>query len=632
MAAIRCEGLCRRFGETTAVEGLTLEVGAGELFGLVGPDGAGKTTTLRLLASIMEPTGGEAFVGGFSVSSQAEEVKGIIGYMSQRFGLYPDLSVIENIRFYADIYSISKKEREERIPRLLAFSNLAEFQKRRAADLSGGMKQKLGLCCALIHTPKILLLDEPTNGVDPVSRRDFWRILQTLLREGVTIFLATSYLDEAERCARIGLISGGKLLAAGTPAEVKGLFEGEIISALVQNPRESVFALSKEWKRGDVSIFGERLHLSSEEKESLGAAKEAMGAAGVEFSEIGVVEPTLEDVFLSVLGKKGAGDYWATASASKAASGGVTVAVENLTKRFGEFTAVDNVSFEVRAGEIFGFLGPNGAGKSTTIRMLCGLLSPTSGGGRVAGFEIASQAELIKSSIGYMSQKFSLYGGLTVEENMDFFAGIYAIPQNRKKERKEWVAQMAGLADLRERKADSLAAGQKQRLALGCAVMHEPPILFLDEPTSGVDPVSRRRFWNLIHSMAGRGVTVFVTTHYMDEAEYCGRLGMIYRGKLVALASPDLLRREKMRGEVMEITCRDPAEALEVVEVVNGVREAALFGAKIHAVAESFSQTSPLVFETLSQRGFSPLSPARISPSLEDVFVSLITGDEGRRG
>jgi ABC-2 type transport system ATP-binding protein len=303
---------------------------------------------------------------------------------------------------------------------------------------------------------------------------------------------------------------------------------------------------------------------------------------------------------------------------------GLSVSVRDLTKRFGAFTAVDRISFDVRAGEIFGFLGPNGAGKSTTIRMLCGILSPTSGGGTVAGFDIAREPERIKQNIGYMSQRFSLYEDLTVEENIDFYGGIYRIPADRKAARKEWVLGMAGLADRRKAPAGALPGGWKQRLALGCAILHEPPVLFLDEPTSGVDPISRRNFWELIHGLAAGGVTVFVTTHYMDEAEYCDRLGLVYRGQLAGLGSPRELKDRLMTEEIVEIRCDRPQDAIGPVAAVPGVRGAALFGRAIHATVARSGDAVPDIREALSAAGFAPGPIERIAPTLEDVFVSVV--------
>jgi ABC-2 type transport system ATP-binding protein len=481
--AIKMTNLTKRFGDLTAVSDLSLSIPRGELFGLVGSDGAGKTTTLRMLTGVLDADSGEARVLD-CLCGELEPVRSRIGYMSQRFGLYPDLTVMENIRFHADIFGVARTEWLPRADRLLAMSGLTPFTRRRAGALSGGMKQKLGLCCALIHTPEVLFLDEPTNGVDPVSRRDFWRILDTLLSEGVTIVVATAYLDEAERCHRVGLLHHGQLLACDSPQNLKQL------------------------------------------------------------ADPAITNPGLEDVFIMVMGK-GTDTTVKRRPAPDLKSAEPAVTLVSLARRFGDFIAVNNVSFTVPKGEIFGFLGPNGAGKSTTIRMLCGILEPSSGSGSVAGFDVCTQAEKIKENIGYMSQKFSLYEDLTVEENIAFYGGIYRLPASELSERADWVIEMAGLTERRTSKAGELSAGWRQRLALGCALLHNPPIIFLDEPTAGVDPLNRRRFWQLIHQLAADGVTVFVTTHYMDEAEYCDRLALIYRGELVAVGTPQELKQQR---------------------------------------------------------------------------------------
>lgn len=308
------------------------------------------------------------------------------------------------------------------------------------------------------------------------------------------------------------------------------------------------------------------------------------------------------------------------------------VHVKDLERRFGDFKAVNRVSFGVAKGEIFGFLGPNGAGKSTTIRMLCGILAPTGGEGTVAGYNIRTEAEQIKAHIGYMSQKFSLYEDLTVEENIDFYSGIYRIPAQRKAERKEWAIEMADLREHRHSKTGTLSSGWKQRLSLGCAVLHEPPIIFLDEPTSGVDPMSRRQFWELIYELAGRGITIFVTTHYMDEAEYCDRIGLVYRGELIALGSPEKLKTELMKEDVLEIQCERPQEAMEAIELLASVREVALFGKGLHVVAPDGPAAEAEIRNLLTDRAYPVQNIGAIVPSLEDVFVSLIEARDRQEG
>ncbi len=588
--AIIASSLTKRFGNgvaqnVVAVDNLSFQVHAGEIFGLVGPDGAGKSTTLRMLASIMEPTSGGASIAGYDVITQSEQVKDQLAYMSQRFGLYPDLTVMENISFYADLYGVSKKGRVLKIDELLNFSQMSPFKKRRAGNLSGGMKQKLQLVCALIHTPRVLLLDEPTNGVDPVSRRDFWKILYRLLKENVSILVTTAYLDEAERCDRIGLIDHGKMVAVGTMSEIRCLMRGKIISIRSSRAKEINRLLQSHQKPinpdmkkkteidelsevniDNVNLFGDRVHVVSVNIDKAEHyCRMIMDSSNIEYKEIKEITPSLEDVFVSILGDKNKEGAASPDSATnyppllhthpeniledqslvtQITPAIPAVTVKKLTRRFGNFTAVNSISFEVPRGEIFGFLGPNGAGKSTTIRMLCGLLEPTEGEGTVSGFDVKTQAEEIKQNIGYMSQKFSLYEDLTVEENINFYGGIYGLKGKTLELRKDWAVEMAGLKDHRKSLTRILSGGWKQRLALACAILHEPPIIFLDEPTSGVDPISRRGFWNLIYEMAEAGITIFVTTHYMDEAEYCDRIALIYGGNMIAMGTPIELKTE----------------------------------------------------------------------------------------
>jgi ABC-2 type transport system ATP-binding protein len=586
--AIHAVGLSRSFGQLAAVTSLDLEVARGEIYGLVGPDGAGKTTTLRMLSGILDPSSGSATVAGHDVATAAEHVKDNIAYMSQRFGLYADLSVAENIDFYAELYGVPHASRGARVDELLDFSNMRPFRRRLAAKLSGGMKQKLQLICALVHTPRVLLLDEPTNGVDPLSRRDFWNILYGLLSQDVAILVTTAYLDEAERCTRVGLLDNGRLLAQGTPEKVKQLMRGSIVAVTSHRARDAYHLLLTQLRSGTASLFGDTVHITASDAAStVREVARLLTAAGVPFSEPRELPPTIEDVFISVMGKQDeTAAEPAPAEAKPApqaavAEPGVAVVVEGLTRRFGDFVAVDDVSFSVRQGEVFGFLGPNGAGKSTTIRMLCGLLRPSAGRGRVGGYDVYAEPERIKAVIGYMSQRFSLYEDLRVEENIDFYGGIYGLSGDRLRERREWAIAMAGLQDRRRSMTHVLSGGWKQRLALACAVLHEPPIVFLDEPTSGVDPLSRRRFWDLIYEMAGRGVTVFVTTHYMEEAEYCDRVALIYHGRLIAMDSP----RELKHGLGRKLAAAGERDA--------GGEEAA--------------------------------------PSMEDVFVALIEEEDRRR-
>ncbi len=641
--AIVAQNLSKRFGELLAVDSLSLGIQPGEIFGIVGPDGAGKSTTLRMLAGIMNPTSGTARVIGFDTQTDSDHVKDNIAYMSQRFGLYADLTVQENIDFYADLYGMPRRARDTRIERLLDFSGMRPFRKRLAGKLSGGMKQKLQLMCALIHTPKALLLDEPTNGVDPLSRRDFWRILYQLLKEDVAILVTTAYLDEAERCGHVALLDHGRFLASGTPREVKQLMRGTILSIRSPDARKASVLLRGKLDCESVEVFGDNVHVVTNDFEKAKSESIALlDTAGLRYEDMRAQVVSLEDVFVSVLGSEAgnigkcvpvSSDSEPTNEPSIVTRGnGIAVKVENLTRRFGNFTAVNKVSFDVPTGQIFGFLGPNGAGKSTVIRMLCGLLQPSDGGGTVAGFDVNTQPELIKQNIGYMSQKFSLYEDLTVEENIDFYGGIYGLEGPRLESRKTWALEMSGLTEHRRSLASILSGGWKQRMALACAILHEPPIIFLDEPTSGVDPLSRRRFWDLIYKMADRGITIFVTTHYMEEAEYCDRIALIFRGHIIAMGTPLELKTKMMHEQIIDIRCADPQDVMDKLEALPEVKDIALFGAGMHAVVSDASAAERAVRHKLEDLDVRIERIEKITPSMEDVFVSLIEESEREDG
>ena len=619
------------------MEDLSLVVNRGEIYGLVGPDGAGKTTTLRMLAGLLDPSGGRARVAGCDLPEQGAEVKTHLAYMSQRFGLYPDLTVDENINFYADLYGMSRKARESRLDELLDFSNMRPFRKRQAGKLSGGMKQKLQLICALIHTPEVLLLDEPTNGVDPVSRRDFWRILYRMLKGGVAILVTTAYLDEAERCNRIGLMDRGRILVQDSPEKVRRSMPMAILAVHCEQSRQACRILRQRLADAvSVDIFGDSIHIVCRDPDqTTRMASTLLGKENILIQEIRRIPPSLEDVFVNTIAAPQA-DTPDSASAennarprtSERTQGVGAVQVRDLTRRFGDFVAVDRLSLTVSAGEIFGFLGPNGAGKSTTIRMLCGLLSPSEGGGMVAGCDIVGQAEAIKQRIGYMSQKFSLYEDLTVSENINFYGGIYGLEGQRMAERRAWATRMAGLEGRENQPTRLLAGGWKQRLALACAILHRPPIVFLDEPTSGVDPLSRRRFWDLIYDMAGRGRTVFVTTHYMEEAEYCDRVAMIYQGRMIALGSPRELKDRLVDETILDLRCPQPQDLMDALSAVEGVRDVALFGAGLHLKVDDADIAERHIRRLSGDLGLSEVTLAKIVPTMEDVFVALIEKED----
>lgn len=534
----------------TALDGVDFDVRAGEITGLVGPDGAGKTTLIRLLAGLMKPNDGRIIVNGINVTADPESVHPHIGYMPQRFGLYEDLSVQENLNLYADLRDLKKDERQDTFARLLDFTDLDRFRGRLAGNLSGGMKQKLGLACALINTPKLLLLDEPGVGVDPVSRRELWKMVKDLTSEGIGIVWSTAYLDEAEACDHVHLLNHGKKLFGGKPGDLTDSVRNRVfrLDNFAGNKRKVLAsALNRDGIR-DGTIQGSAIRLLFTEN----AKPDIEGLDGAENGRLTPVEPRFEDAFIDILGGGPDGssslarDYRDIEETSKP-----QIVADRMTKKFGDFTAAHDIDFSVKRGEIFGLLGPNGAGKSTTFKMLCGLLSPTEGNGSVAGYDLRHSRADARGALGYMAQKFSLYGELSVQQNLDFFAGIYGLSGKTSKHRIKTMIDTFELRPFLNSDAGGIPLGFKQRLALCCAVMHQPPVLFLDEPTSGVDPTTRREFWQHINGLVEKGVTVLVTTHFMEEAEYCDRIALIYRAETIAFGTPDDLKKEasQMAGD-----------------------------------------------------------------------------------
>jgi drug efflux transport system ATP-binding protein len=552
--AVDIRAVAKRFGDVTALGGFDACIEAGQLTGLVGPDGAGKTTLMRIMAGLMTPTGGSVTVAGHDVAREAAAIHEVTGYMPQRFGLYEDLSVAENLTLYADLKGVGERDRTVAFARLLEFTRLGPFMDRLAGRLSGGMKQKLGLACALLATPRVLLLDEPSVGVDPVSRRELWRMVQALTDEGIAVVWSTAYLDEAEQCAHVLLLNGGRLEFAGPPGELTRRIAGRSFRlAGATGDRRALLAATLELPgTRDAVIQGEAVRAVLDEHASRSGLDEVAARVG---ATVTAASPRFEDAFIDLLGG-GPGGRSALAERMPVVdiAAGVTVECRDLTRRFGDFTATDHVSFEVRRGEIFGLLGPNGAGKSTTFKMLCGLLEPTAGTARVAGHDLRRASSDAKRNLGYMAQKFSLYGLLSVRQNLDFFSGVYDLTGSARRERVEEMIDTFQLQRFLRSSPESLPLGYKQRLALACALMHRPPVLFLDEPTSGVDPITRREFWTHINGLVRKGVTVLVTTHFMDEAEYCDRVALMYRARVIALAPPDDLKRRSATS-----ACPDPS-------------------------------------------------------------------------
>ena len=464
MNAIEVNNISKSYGKVKALDGVSFSVGKGEVFGLIGPDGAGKTSMYRILCTLLLPDSGTATVDGFDTVTQMNDIRRRVGYMPGRFSLYQDLTVQENLKFFATLFGTTIEEGYDSIKAI--YSQIERFRNRKAGALSGGMKQKLALSCALVHQPSVLFLDEPTTGVDPVSRKELWELLLMLKERDITIVASTPYLDEVRRCERVAFLDHGRIRGIDTPETILDRF------ADIFNP------------------------------------------PGIDHAKGGEVkdEPVIE--------------------------------VSHLVKAFGSFYAVDDISFSVKRGEIFGFLGANGAGKTTAMHMLTGLNQPTSGSGRVVGFDIRTEYEQIKKHIGYMSQKFSLYEDLTVAENIRLFAGIYGMKDEEIRRKTDELLERLQFTEHKNTLVSSLPLGWKQKLAFSVSIFHEPGVVFLDEPTGGVDPATRRQFWELIYEAAGRGITVFVTTHYMDEAEYCDRISIMVDGKISAIGSPDELKEK----------------------------------------------------------------------------------------
>ncbi|MCP5194659.1 MAG: ABC transporter ATP-binding protein [Pseudomonadales bacterium] len=539
---ILIDGLVKHFGDTTALDGISARIRGGRLTGIVGPDGAGKTTLMRCLAALMLPSEGSISVCGLDVATRGDAIHEITGYMPQRFGLYEDLTVRENMALYADLRGLDAGPGGELFARLLGFTGLAPFSKRLAGALSGGMKQKLGLACALMARPKVLLLDEPSVGVDPVSRQDLWRMVQELVAEGMAVVWSTAYLDEAESCQEVLLLSAGKIVFDGPPQDLTArLHDRSYLMRDIRGNRRLALTEGLQLpgvRDGVIQGASVRLVLAQ------GAGiEEITGLAQAYDARLVPAPARFEDAFIDLLGGGPGGvSGIAARMAPIPQRDGVMVRCQDLTKRFGDFTATSNISFDVQQGEILGLLGPNGAGKSTTFKMLCGLIRPTSGVAEVAGLDLRRSPGRAKIQLGYMAQKFSLYGPLSVRQNLDFFAGIYGLGRARRRERVQEMIEIFELGPLLDRSPDDIPLGFKQRLALACALMHRPKVLFLDEPTSGVDPITRREFWTHITGLVGKGVTVLVTTHFMDEAEYCDRVALVNRSQLIALDTPDQLK------------------------------------------------------------------------------------------
>ena len=626
--AIDVRDLKKHYGAIEAVRGISFDVQRGEIYGLIGADGAGKTTTFQILAGVMEATGGIAQIFG----RPARDARSRTGYLTQTFSLYPDLSVSENIRYIGDLRNVPAEEIAERGGRYLKMFDMDRFSNRLAAQLSGGMRQKLALVCALVSEPDILLLDEPTTGVDPVSRREFWDTLAHLAGQGLTVLIATPYLDEAERCHRIALIHLGKILQIGTPDELRDSLHAKRIELGTPDLRKALQALQKvadpKGDIFDVQRFGDRLELLTHSPEAAQRKmEEVMHAEGLPIDNVRMDEPTLENTFVATLrslGGEARDTPFPARHDHKAKRGQIAIGAEHITKKFGSFTAVHDVSLQVRYGEIYGLLGANGAGKTTTIKMLCGLLEASTGSMQLAGERGAFRSTQIRQQIGYMSQKFSLYDDLSIGENLDFFGGVYGVPEEELKEKERWVLDFSGLEGKEQQITRSLPGGWKQRVAFGSAIMHEPAIVFLDEPTSGVDPLARRAFWMMINRLADAGTAVLVTTHYLEEAEQCNRLGFMVAGELLEEGTPSEIKG-RQKGHLLEFRVDEPQRAADLLKSETQRWRVALFGKRLHIITDGGVEDGIRENTQRLEAGGVRVMGAREGRfSLEDVFISVV--------
>jgi ABC-2 type transport system ATP-binding protein len=656
--AISVRHLRKHYGSLEALKGIHFSVKPGEIFGLIGPDGAGKTTTFQILAGVMEATAGEVVVLG----TEPRHARLNLGYVTQRFSLYTDLSIEENLRYSAGLRHVPTAQFELRADDLLRRMDLDRFRDRLASQLSGGMKQKLALCCALVTQPKILLLDEPTTGVDPVSRREFWDLLAAVATEGVTVVAATPYLDEAERCHRLALIYAGEIQQVGTLQELRDslgmqrlevraepleaaeavLMQGlprelppptlEKGGRLVRDdhsPLEKAAATAEAPPASalvDVQTFGDRLDVMvTDADRGQQQVRDRLAQANLSLQDLRLDAPTLENVFVHRLRQQGLDPTYLEFPAYRAGKdkGGLAIATRNLQKTFGDFQAVQGVDITVHYGEIYGLLGANGAGKTTTIKMLCGLLPASGGDIQLAGETDNLNRSEVRSRIGYMSQKFTLYDDLTIQQNLEFYCGVYGVPQAARRDKIDWVLETCGLVGRENLITGSLPGGWKQRVSFGASVMHEPDILFLDEPTSGVDPLARRQFWRLIRDFARRGTAILVTTHYLEEAENCHNMAFMVAGAIVAQGSPSEIKASQP-GQLFELVSDQTQAASEVLKAQLDPWRVSIFGDRLHLVLDHPEADLENVRRWL-QAAHVDLQTARPTPfTLEDAFIGIV--------
>ena len=648
---VTVKDLVKNYGQTQAVKKLNFSIQQGELFGLIGPDGAGKTTTFHILGGIMNATSGEVLALG----KKPRDVRLEIGYLTQQFSLYQDLSIDENLRYVAGIREVPADQFEERSVKYLRAMDLLRFRDRLAGKLSGGMKQKLALCCALMASPKILLLDEPTTGVDPVSRREFWDLLSTVVGDGVSVAVATPYLDEAERCNRLILMHEGEIQEMGSVPELKAglhMKRLEVRGGRLQALEARLWAMpGSNEKIKDIQAFGDRLDVLTAEPEEaqalinsaiVGMTGKPAGSASVPVSEtveslqaetvsIEIQEPTLENVFVNRLkGKVHVDTQTRYPQVVRPARTGdeEAIAARSIFKIFGDFKAVNNVSLSVKYGEIYGLLGANGAGKTTTIKMLCGLINPTQGDMVLCGAKSDLRSQILRQRLGYMSQKFTLYDDLTILENLEFYCGVYQVKDRLKSERINWVLSNSGLKGQERMLTGRLPGGWKQRLSFGAAVMHQPEVLFLDEPTSGVDPLARREMWRMIREFASDGTAVLVTTHFLEEAEHCSQLGFMVAGELVAEGSPSGIK-ESQPGQLLEMRFSDVQSAYELLRQTLDAWRVTVFADSLHIVVDDPDTELSKIISVTKNAGIEVVEARPLPFSLEDSFISIVQRASG---
>jgi ABC-2 type transport system ATP-binding protein len=633
---IYARGLTKRYGNLEAVKAIDLSIKKGEIFGLIGPDGAGKTSTFHILAGVMEPTSGEILV----IGKPPRESRLSIGYLTQQFSLYLDMSIEENMKYSAGLREVPPADYKERSEKSLRQMNLYKFKERLAGQLSGGMKQKLALCCALVSRPTVLLLDEPTTGVDPVSRREFWDLLAEVSADGVTIAVATPYLDEAERCNRVALMHQGSIYQVGTVAELKAslnLQRLELRSPTILKVEEDLVKSLNEHRPdiADVQTFGDRLDVLVPNVDS---GKQIITEVGNQFKlrdlKIEVEEPSLENVFVMRLKsttstEQGVQNAFAFQKPHRNKLGDSAIHAAEIWKTYGDFNAVKGVSLDVAYGEIYGLLGANGAGKTTTIKMLCGLIEPSAGTMTLAGESEGLRDPKLRERIGYMSQKFTLYDDLTLFENLQFYCGVYEVPLRYRLERIKWVLKASDLVGQETMITGKLPGGWKQRLSFGACVMHEPDILFLDEPTSGVDPLARRQLWVLISEFARKGTAILVTTHFLEEAEHCHQLGFMVAGELVAQGTPTAIK-ESQPGQLIEVVTDQNQRASTVLKSKMDAWRVSIFADRLHIVLDNPESELQEILNLMKSNNINVKSHKPIPFSLEDSFIGIVqrTGNQ----